>query len=101
MEDTQIQDQVIDRLSDETYLPSTDPTNRCTTDLLHFIQHSDQSTQYAKIMLKLAIEPIVTIVDAYYNYIFSGQDFNNSYKEILYRRSKHVILYGTIPKIPN
>lgn len=94
MENSDAITRVVKQLVDETYENSKISSLLRTTDLLHFIQHSDQSTQYSRRMLEIAITKIVVMVDSHLWPVFGGLDLNEAYSDVLYRCSKYELLYG-------
>lgn len=94
MSNTDAITRVVARLIHESYENSDTPSLLRIADLLHFIQHSDQSTQYSRRMLEIAITKIVVMVDSHLWPVFGGLDLNEAYSDVLYRCSKYELLYG-------
>lgn len=94
MSNTDAVNRVVSRLVLESYENSDTTSLLRTTDLLHFIQHSDQSTQYSRRMLEIAITKIVFMVDSHLWPVFGGLNLNEPYSDVLYRCSKYELLYG-------
>lgn len=94
MADSDTIKRVVQQLVNETYQNSENTSLLRFTDLLHFIQHSDQSTVYYKRMLEIAITKVVVTTDSHLWPIFGGLDLNEAYSEVLYRCSKYELMYG-------